>query len=72
MLSSPLPVLSQDSYQYAIGGAYSNTDYDGNSEMTMLLGAFQLYTSPISYLDGPNAEAGLLNRQSSVALSIQL
>jgi len=70
MLLSPLPVLSQDSYQYTVSGAYSNTDYDGGAEMTMLLGAFQLYTSPISYLDGPYAEAGFLNRQSNVALSI--
>jgi hypothetical protein len=70
MLLSPLPVFSQDGYQYTVGGAYSNTDYDGGAEMTMLMGAFQLYTSPISYLDGPYAEAGFLNRQSSLALSI--
>ena len=69
ILTSPLSALAQDSYQYIAGGAYWNTDSDGNIESTAILGAFQIYTTPISYLDGPYAEAGFLNRQPSLLVS---
>jgi hypothetical protein len=70
LLLNPLPGITQDSFQYVAGGAYSNTGYDGDSELTMIVGALQLYFTPVSYLDAPYAEAGFLNRQSSLALSI--
>jgi len=61
--------LAQDSYQYVVGGVYSSSEADNNIDTTMLVGALQIYTSPISYLGGPYAEAGFLNRQSNLLLS---
>jgi hypothetical protein len=60
---------AQDSYQYVAGAGYSNTDYDFDLEITSLLGVFQMYTAPVSYTDGPRAEAAFLNRQPSLFLS---
>ncbi len=65
----PVSTFAQDNYQYIAGGAYWNTDSDGSIDSIAILGAFQLYTRPISYLNGPYAEAGFLDRQPSLLLS---
>lgn len=70
MLISPVSAMAQDSYQYLVGGGYSDTDSDDAIESNVIFGAFQLYTSPISYRDGPYAEADFLNRQSNFLLSL--
>ncbi|MCI0506815.1 MAG: putative porin [Gammaproteobacteria bacterium] len=60
---------AQDSYQYVAGAGYANTDYDFDFEITTLLGVFQMYTAPVSYTEGPRAEAAFLNRQPTLLLS---
>lgn len=65
----PTLSLAQGGYQYVVGGVYSSSESDSNIDTTTLLGALQIYTSPINYMDGPYAEAGFLNRQSNLLLS---
>ncbi len=70
VLVSPSFSYAENKFQYQVGGAYINRDYDSDAETTILQGRFQFYTAPVINKDGPHSEAGFLYRQSSLLLSL--
>ena len=61
---------AEDSYRYEAGVMYSDTDYDSGLGYTTILGAAQILLDPVSYKNGPYAEASFFDRHSSFIVGL--
>ena len=63
---TPAVSAANDSYQSEFAAIYESAEDDSDFESTLMLGGLAYYFKPVSYKNGPYAEADFLDRQTAI------